>query len=208
MNDSQFEQRRRQLLDRFLAGEIDRPTYEQMLGEIERWEVASRAADDDASPSLGDVPTFAGPDPEALSPAATPEAAGPADRGPLSEGSELGGFRLEHCLGRGGMGVVWKAHDPVGERPVVIKVLPPELQRDPDEMARVKQSFQQIHALHHEHICPVYLLGEDPRAGSFLVMKYLDGITLSWKLSDPRRPYTGTINNLRVKDFVDLEKLR
>jgi len=97
----------------------------------------------------------------------------------LEPGDELGPFRLWKIIGRGGMGEVWKAHDPTADRFVVIKVVPPDVQRAGEEMARVKDAFRRIHALHHQHICPVYLLDEDPRCGYFVVMKYVDGQTLS-----------------------------
>ena len=97
----------------------------------------------------------------------------------LAAGDTLGGFRLEKKLSRGAMGEVWKAYDPAGDRPVVIKVLPPELAHAADEIARVKDTFKRVHALQHEHIGPIYLVQEDPRVGCFLVMKYLDGVTLA-----------------------------
>ena len=101
------------------------------------------------------------------------------DAATLSAGSTLGGFRLEAPIGRGGMGEVWKAYDVKGERPVVLKLVPPELQHAEEEMARVKATFRRIHALQHQHICPVYMLDEDDRFGWFVVMKYIEGQTLS-----------------------------
>jgi formylglycine-generating enzyme required for sulfatase activity len=46
-------------------------------------------------------------------------------------------------------------------------------------MARVRDTFRRVHALQHQHICPLYLLDEDPRFGWYLVMKFIDGQTLS-----------------------------
>lgn len=97
----------------------------------------------------------------------------------LKVGFQLGPYRLEQALGRGGMGEVWKAHDTVGDRYVAIKLVPPVLAAHPAEMQRVKETFQRIHALQHQHICPVYLLGEDQEFGYFVVMKFLEGSTLS-----------------------------
>lgn len=91
----------------------------------------------------------------------------------------LGNFQLVGPIGRGGMGEVWKAFDTVGDRDVVVKFVPPELRRYPDELARVRATFKQVHALQHQHICPTYLLDEDPELGVYLVMKYLDGTTLA-----------------------------
>ncbi len=96
-----------------------------------------------------------------------------------SDTSEIGGFRLESKLGRGGMGEVWKAWDPTAERFVVVKLVPPDVQNAEEEMARVKETFARVHDLQDRHICPLYLLGKDPRRGYFVVMKYIDGQTLS-----------------------------
>ncbi len=101
------------------------------------------------------------------------------ERSDLRGGVLIGNFQLQVKLGRGGMGEVWKAWDTKAERPVVLKLVPPELQHAGEEMARIKVSFQRIHALQHQHICPVYLLDEDRRFGWYLVMKYIDGQTLS-----------------------------
>jgi serine/threonine protein kinase len=102
-----------------------------------------------------------------------------AQPGTLGAGVRIGNFELQTLLGRGGMGEVWKAWDKKAERPVVIKLVPRELQRADEEMARVRDTFRRVHALQHQHICPLYLLDEDLRLGWYLVMKYIDGQTLS-----------------------------
>ncbi|MCL4205629.1 MAG: SUMF1/EgtB/PvdO family nonheme iron enzyme [Pirellulaceae bacterium] len=99
--------------------------------------------------------------------------------GVAGAGVQIGNFQLQTLLGRGGMGEVWKAWDQKADRPVVIKLVPPELQRADEEMARVRDTFRRVHALQHQHICPLYLLDEDLRLGWYLVMKYIDGQTLS-----------------------------
>jgi serine/threonine protein kinase len=73
---------------------------------------------------------------------------------------------------------VFRSHNP-GKRAVCVKLLPPEVQHDLTELGRVREMFQKVHALQHQHLCPVYLLGSDPLCGEFLVMKYIDGQTLS-----------------------------
>lgn len=175
MSDPGLMRRKQQLLDKFLSGEIDKPTYDRLLGDLQEFGSTSRPVDDENSPGDLSDPSFS-----------VTESRTSAERSALSapmplleSGAELGGFQLKRRLRRGGMGEVWQAFDPTGERLVVIKVLPPELQRSPDEMARVKQTFNRVHNLQHQHICPVYLLGQDPRFGYFIVMKYLAGDTLS-----------------------------
>jgi len=109
-------------------------------------------------------------------PTLAPDAASP---GVAGAGVQVGNFQLQTLLGRGGMGEVWKAWDTKAERPVVLKLVPRELQRAAEEMARVRDTFRRVHALQHQHICPLYLLDEDPQFGWYLVMKFIDGQTLS-----------------------------
>jgi eukaryotic-like serine/threonine-protein kinase len=99
--------------------------------------------------------------------------------GRLAPGVRIGQFELQTLLGRGGMGEVWKAWDPKVPRAVVIKLVPRELQHAAEAMARVKTTFKLVHELNDRNICPLYLLDEDPRFGWYLVMKYIDGQTLS-----------------------------
>lgn len=98
----------------------------------------------------------------------------------LVPGDQLGRFRIEELIGRGGMGEVWKAHDPVRNNWVVIKVLPREMLQDPENLERLRDSFRQIQGFQHQHICPVYDLNPDERAGWYLVMKFVEGTTLSY----------------------------
>ena len=88
-------------------------------------------------------------------------------------------FRLDAKVGEGGMGQVWKAFDPKRNGYVVLKMLPPGLRDNPGELARIKHSFERVAKLHHSNICPVVDLLEDPTLGNFLVMHYVDGVTLA-----------------------------
>ena len=174
--------RRQQLLDKFLAGEIDRPMYDSLLAELQQWDESSASAPSSLKPSAELASSSDCAEPRvsvtktrpglSSNPASQPSA--------LPEpGDELGGFRLEERLGRGGMGEVWKASDLVGERTVVLKLLHPELSHHTEQMAAVKQMFHRVHDLQHQHICPLYLLGHDARYGYYVVMKYLTGDTLA-----------------------------
>ncbi len=192
--------RRQQLLDKFLAGEIDRAAYDALSAELQQLHDSGGVAGSDQREGPVFVGNSSGAIRSASDPATPPV---PLDKDSASgvsvsntrvglaagftaqpvalaePGTELGGFRLEERLGRGGMGEVWKAHDLVGERTVVLKLLHPELSHHPDQMAAVKQMFHRVHDLQHQHICPLYLLGHDPRYGYFVVMKYLKGDTLA-----------------------------
>ena len=87
-------------------------------------------------------------------------------------------YELLEQIGRGGMGVVWKAKDKVADRLVALKFVPNELKRFETEMQRVRDTFKKVHALQHQAICPIYTLEDGGPLGYYLVMKYLEGETL------------------------------
>ncbi len=90
-------------------------------------------------------------------------------------------YILRARLGHGGMGEIWRA-DEVYEgnilRPVVLKTLSPNVQNLQEEFSRIQSMFHKIHSLQHQHICPMYAMKNDPKAGTVIVMKFIDGITL------------------------------
>ncbi|MDO4630646.1 MAG: serine/threonine-protein kinase, partial [Planctomycetia bacterium] len=100
----------------------------------------------------------------------------------LSVGDILCGiYILRMRLGRGGMGEIWKADEVYeGEilRTVVIKTLAPNVQNVEEELARIQSMFHKIHSLQHQHICPMYAMKNDPKAGTIIVMKFIDGVML------------------------------
>ena len=87
-------------------------------------------------------------------------------------------YCLIEKIGQGGMGVVWSAEDTIAERKVVLKFVPSELKNFESAVAQLKESFQKIHELQHQHICPVYTLEEEFSLGYYLTMKWFNGETL------------------------------
>jgi serine/threonine protein kinase len=77
-------------------------------------------------------------------------------------------------LGRGGMAVVYLAHDIEADRKVAIKVLSPVLEHDPEAVKRFRQDAQTAARLEHPHIIPIYRV-ESRGTPVFFVMKYVDG---------------------------------
>ncbi|MDO4628670.1 MAG: SUMF1/EgtB/PvdO family nonheme iron enzyme [Planctomycetia bacterium] len=96
----------------------------------------------------------------------------------LKEGREIGKYCLVEKVGEGGMGVVWKALDTVGNRYVALKFVPAEIRHREDAMEQVKTVFSRIQALNHQHICPILALEKDEQLGYFVVMKWLEGQSL------------------------------
>ena len=89
-----------------------------------------------------------------------------------------GKYRVFEQLGRGGMGVVYKAEDLKLNRPLALKFLSPELTRDPIHKKRFVQEAQTASALNHPHICTIYEVGED-KGHPYIAMEYVEGKILT-----------------------------
>lgn len=102
------------------------------------------------------------------------------------EGQLYGGrYRLISRIAVGGMGEVWKAHDPIILRDVAIKILKPEYMGDPGFLERFRTEAKHAAKVNHEGIANVYDYGED--AGSaFLVMELVPGDSLA-KILETRK---------------------
>jgi YVTN family beta-propeller protein len=92
-------------------------------------------------------------------------------------GSELAGYRIEALIGRGGMGVVYRAYDLALERPVALKILSPELAQDEGFRDRFLKESRLAASIDHPNIVPVYDAGEV--AGElYIAMRYVEGSDL------------------------------
>lgn len=133
------------------------------------------------------------------------DASGPTVTGPIPEGSsidlsatqavhisgdsgvsgdiphEFGRYRLERQLGRGGMGVVYLAHDQQLDRRVALKIPFFGSQHSADAIERFQREARAMATVQHPHLCPIHDVG---RFGSwhFLTMAYVEGSTLAQTL--------------------------
>jgi serine/threonine protein kinase len=100
----------------------------------------------------------------------------------LQKGSTIGGrYTIIEELGRGGMGVVYKAKDTKLKRIVALKFLPPELTHVPDVKARFMREAQAAAALDHPNICTVHEFDETEET-TFISMAYIEGQSLKKKI--------------------------
>jgi serine/threonine-protein kinase len=99
----------------------------------------------------------------------------------LAAGDEVGPYRILDLLGSGGMGQVFRAHDPKLNRDVAIKVLPRAHELDPDRLARFRREAQALAALNHPHIAAIYGL-EASGDRQALVLELVEGVTLATRV--------------------------
>ena len=100
-------------------------------------------------------------------------------------GKNLSHYRILEELGRGGMGIVYKAEDTKLDRTVAIKVLPSAALASDDDRARFYREAKAAAQLHHPHIASVFEIDEAVPEGSkdddlrpFISMEYIEGETL------------------------------
>jgi eukaryotic-like serine/threonine-protein kinase len=105
-------------------------------------------------------------------------------------------YELGEVIGRGGMAEVFEGRDLRLGRRVAVKILRPDLARDPSFQARFRREAQSAASLNHPNVVAVYDTGEDVLADAegatgevvpYIVMEYVDGMTLRQLMASGRR---------------------
>src|SRR6476646_3544785 len=102
-------------------------------------------------------------------------------------------YDIRSELGRGGMGVVYRAHDPLLNREVAIKLIPPTL-LSPETEQRFQREAQLVAQMDHPAIVPIYDFGRHDGA-LFFVMPVVQGTNLRWFLRE---------SALVLRDVIDV----
>ena len=94
---------------------------------------------------------------------------------------DFGPYTVEAEIGRGGMGVVYRATDTRLGRPVAIKALPEDFADDAERLARFEREARTLAALNHPNVAGIHGV-EEHQGRRYLVLEYVDGETLAERL--------------------------
>jgi len=115
-------------------------------------------------------------------------------------GKTLKHYMVEQLLGKGGMGVVYRAQDVRLGRPVALKILKPELTADPDKKKRFLQEARSASAVTHPAIAQIYDVDE-VEGKTFIVMEFVEGKTVSQLIANRELDLVGSVEiALQVAD--------
>jgi serine/threonine protein kinase/tetratricopeptide (TPR) repeat protein len=96
---------------------------------------------------------------------------------PDATARQIGDYRIAREIGRGGMGVVYEAHQISLNRRVALKILPFAAVLDQRQIARFRNEAQAAAQLHHPNIVPVFAVGQE-NGVYYYAMQYIEGKTL------------------------------
>ncbi len=100
-------------------------------------------------------------------------------------GRQIGEYRIVREIGRGGMGIVYEAHQKSLNRQVALKILPFAAVLDQRQIARFRNEAQAAAQLHHPHIVPVFAVGQE-QGVNYYAMQYIDGQSLEQAIAELR----------------------
>ncbi len=118
-------------------------------------------------------------------------------------GTQFAGYRIEGVVGRGGMGVVYRATELALERPVALKLIAPELAGDESFRERFLRESRLAASIDHAGILPVYAAGEAD-GELFLATRFVPGTDLRSLIDDGPLPGERAIGLVgQVADALD-----
>lgn len=115
---------------------------------------------------------------------------------------KVGHYRISRSIGKGGMGEVFLASDPVCEREVALKLMRPEWVGKKEMVQRFMREARIAAQLSHPSIIPIYSI-EESEVGNFYTMPHIEGDTLKALLRKPLHPITSSIPAL-MRIFLNI----
>ena len=95
----------------------------------------------------------------------------------IGPGKKLGRYELREPIGAGGMSAVYRAYDPMLDRDVALKILPPELARDDMLRRRFEEEARSLGHVGHPNLVRIFTIGQEGPV-SFYAMELIEGLTL------------------------------
>ena len=116
----------------------------------------------------------------------------PAGKDERMIGQTLKHYKVESLLGKGGMGIVYRALDTRLQRPVALKLLKPDLVSNADRKARFLREARSAAAVSHPSIAQVYDIDEED-GRTFIAMEYVDGRSVTRLIADGELDLLGAV---------------
>jgi serine/threonine-protein kinase len=117
-------------------------------------------------------------------------------------GQMLGEYRVDECIGYGGMGIVYAGVQPVIGKKVAIKVLRPGDTQSSEDMERLLAEARTVNTIRHRGIIDIFSFGQVPDGRHYFVMEYLDGAPLDTVIAQ-RAPLGGSEAVSILEDLLD-----
>jgi len=105
----------------------------------------------------------------------------------LQAGRAFGNYRIVRLLGEGGFGEVYLAENPLLERRAAVKVLHTSLAQDPELVRRFLNEARAASAICHPNIIEIFDAGLTPEGAPYILMEFLEGISLQKRLAEGGR---------------------
>ncbi|HEY3395370.1 MAG TPA: serine/threonine-protein kinase [Lacipirellulaceae bacterium] len=116
---------------------------------------------------------------------------------------QIGDYRILREIGRGGMGIVYEAHQKSLNRRVALKMLPFAAVLDQRQIARFRNEAQAAAQLHHPNIVPVFAVGQE-QGVYYYAMQYIDGQSLEQAIAELRdAPHGGALRSTKAAGAVN-----
>ena len=114
----------------------------------------------------------------------------------IAKGMMVGRYRVLDCLGEGGMGIVYAAHDTRLDRRVALKFPDPNVESGSLRQLRFLEEAQATGRLDHPNICAIHEIGETPDGRMFIAMGLYEGATVKEMLS------SGPLSHTQARDLA------
>jgi Tol biopolymer transport system component len=115
---------------------------------------------------------------------------------PASSGTgiptQIGPYRIEREIARGGMGIVYLARDTRLDRAAAIKALPDDVAADPERLARFEREAKVLASLNHPNIAGIYGV-EESGGRRYLALEHIEGETLAARIARGPLPLAETL---------------